>query len=355
MTVTRIHFAPDTTGQLSRLRKQVMNSITPDMVQKATRLLHAKMLLLSGSYILFFPLIWISYAGSWYLLCPALMGILSLPLVLNAGHEAVHRTSKQDKVNAVARHVFYLLGTSAWFWELRHLSSHHACVNICGQDLDISQSALIRLDKTQPHKTWHRWQHAYMPFAFLLYTLSWFFIRDFADLRRHTFGQRVVKSHPAKEVLLLFVAKAWHLAAFLFIPYVVCGSWQQAFAGFLLFHASASLVTTFALISAHIGEEHEMPLPQDPMPYSWLEHQLRTTSDFCTQNSFILHFFGGFNHHVAHHLFPNIPHTLYPTITRHIREFCELNALPYYCHDTLFKSGFSHFRRLQQFSLNETA
>jgi linoleoyl-CoA desaturase len=51
------------------------------------------------------------------------------------------------------------------------------------------------------------------------------------------------------------------------------------------------------------------------LPYSFSEHQLMTSMDYHPKSEIATFIFGGFNCHAAHHLFPNLPHTIYPVIS----------------------------------------
>jgi linoleoyl-CoA desaturase len=336
-----------------KLSREVNASISSEVKDRAVLFIQLKGLLLVLLFLATIYSMWILAGSVWYLLPVFFLGVQCLPLVLNVGHESVHGTfSANPFINRLGTGVFFLLGTSPYFWKLRHISSHHAYTNVKNLDLDIEQSKIIRLSGGETHKWYHRFQAVYMPVMFLFYTLNWFFYRDFKDIATHEFGTGQQVKHPLHEVLFLFAAKIWHFLFLLVIPALISPHWGLVLTGFFLFHFTASFVTAFALISTHIGEDQEIiHTPEDAsLPYSWLEHQLKTTADFGTHNSVYLHFFGGFNHHLAHHLFPSVPHLLYPQVTRIITRFCRANDLPYYSYKGLFSCARSHFKRLSKYS-----
>ncbi|MGB0840523.1 MAG: fatty acid desaturase, partial [Chitinophagales bacterium] len=123
--------------------------------------------------------------------------------------------------------------------------------------------------------------------------------------------------------------------------------------GFVLFHFAASFTVALALISAHIGEDSVYPEPDamGKMPTSWIRHQIVTTSDFATHNPVLTHLFGGFNHHVVHHLFPNICHIHYPQLTQILIQTCADYDMPYKSNPTLIRAIFSHWNFLKIRSL----
>lgn len=348
-----------------KFKKPVENDtfqILSNRVYQLKNVLYCKVtnrsILLNGILLFLIYLSFILLLWSWpehlfsYLLITVILGILCVPMILVIGHESIHGNfTNKRTINLIGKNIFYFLGTSPYFWELRHLHAHHNFTNIKRWDLDIEQSELIRLDDCQQYRPFHRYQMYYMPFLFMLYTLNWFFHRDFKDISLYNFGSKELKSHPVRKILYLFSGKLWHLSFLCFIPLLTGYDWQWVLTGFLAFHFSASLATTLILISTHVGEEHELLNTENKdMPYSWAEHQIRTSGNFSTNSSILLHFFGGFNHHLTHHLFPGVPYVLYPQITPLVKEYCESNNLPYHHYSSLFQCIKSHFLRLKKYS-----
>ena len=64
------------------------------------------------------------------------------------------------------------------------------------------------------------------------------------------------------------------------------------------------------------------PLTDDEgiLPFNYYKHQLAVSLDYHPTSKLASWFFGGFNSHSAHHLFPNLPHTLYIALTPMIKE-----------------------------------
>ena len=125
-----------------------------------------------------------------------------------------------------------------------------------------------------------------------------------------------------------------------------------AFLSLVLF---GSIIITLVLLSTHVGEDSNFPEPDKNglLPYSWSHHQIYTTSDFGTDSYLINNLFGGFNHHVIHHLFPHICHIHYPKITPILKEVCERYNLPYSSRKYLIYAVLSHFKLLKNNSLNQ--
>jgi len=62
---------------------------------------------------------------------------------------------------------------------------------------------------------------------------------------------------------------------------------------------------------------------------SWAIHQLKVTNDFGIDSRILNFIMGGLNHHIAHHLFPNVNHNIIPKITRRIYETAQEHNLSY--------------------------
>ena len=71
-----------------------------------------------------------------------------------------------------------------------------------------------------------------------------------------------------------------------------------------------------------------------------------TAGDFSTNSFVITHLFGGFNHHVIHHLFQNICHIHYPELTKILIRISKKHGLKYRFKKYLTAAVLSHFKLL---------
>lgn len=309
----------------------------------------AAMLLLL--YITIHSCIYLSASVSTYCFLHAAMGIVTIFTALNVAHDAAHGTlTRSRKWNKRLLYTFDILGVSGYMWRLKHVYSHHAHVNIPDMDGDIKQSALVRIFPNSPFKSFHRYQYLYMPVLYLFYTLFWFFIRDFRDHFSPTISGKPDCKIPLRAQVQFFLVKLFFIGRLIIVPLVLLPfSGGQVLTAFLIYHLTASATVAMALISTHIGEDSVYPQANDSgvMSHSWVRHQLITTSDFATENTVLTHLFGGFNHHVVHHLFPGICHIHYPSITKILRQTCLEYKMPYRCSGSLLEAMYSHLRFLR--------
>lgn len=276
-----------------------------------------------------------------------LMGFSMIVIFVNSFHDAAHNAVFfSRKQNRLFCYVLELFGSNSEIWIRRHTSLHHPYPNIQDWDCDIKQSDVVRIFPNSPWYKFHRYQHVYMWFLYPLYTLIWLFSRDFKDFfgTKDNYLKRIY-TIPKIEYVKLFAAKLFNLFYMLVIPYLVLNqTFGTIFLAWIVMHLSSSMFGVVALISTHVDEEAVFPIaPEDgEMGTTWAYHQMQVTKDFSAGHPVADFVYGGFTHHVAHHLFPTVSHLYYPKITPLIREYAKEYNLPYTCYPVL-KAIRSHF------------
>lgn len=265
-----------------------------------------------------------------YILC----GFTMIVLFINAFHDAAHGALfKSPKNNDRFTWVLEVFGSNRWLWITRHIRLHHPYSNIPDWDIDIKQSDLVRIFPTSPLLNFHKYQHIYMWFLYPLYSLNWLFVRDFKDFfgTRDNYVKRIADI-PRVEYYRLFITKVANILYMVVIPaQVLHQPWYMIFFAWIAMHLCSSMLGVVALVSTHVDQEAVFPeAPKDgKMPTTWAVHQLTVTKDFSTDSVVANFLYGGFTHHVAHHLFPGVGHTYYPYITPIIKRYARENGLPY--------------------------
>ncbi len=247
------------------------------------------------------------------------LGIWGLFIAFNISHDAAHDTLTPSRVfNKI---VYYLtfnpLGTDAYLWKIRHVQSHHLFPNVDDCDIDIDNNFLIRLSPNRPLLQHHRWQHLYGPVLYAIYTLHWVFFKDWHYLFRKNLANLRNIRHPAAEVFGFLAAKIFYLFYLIALPIMLGIDPLTVFAGFLTFHVVMSYFFLLTNIMNHHTQEAEFPARDKcgVLPGSWAQHQVATCVDFHPESRIWNFFFGGFNSHCAHHLFPSVCHVHYVKIS----------------------------------------
>lgn len=292
----------------------------------------------------------LSFAGT--LVVWALLGIAGLLLGLNVGHDAAHDVlSRNKRLNDwVCRLCFGALGANAYLWRLRHVQSHHLFPNVDDCDADIDDIALLRLSPNKPLYWYHQGQYLYAPLAYLFYSLIWVFWKDWVILRKKRLANLRDISHPKAEIWRFAAGKTAYVGYMLLLP-LYCSnleSWQ-VLSGFVLMHFVLSYAFIFCLAPSHFVEEtlFDKVDAKDMLENSWAGHQVAASLDYHATRHWANFLFGGFNAHVAHHLFPNISHIHYPAISLMVQKSATKFKLPYH-NISLPQAIGSHFRLLKR-------
>lgn len=281
-----------------------------------------------------------------------LLSMSCVGLAYNVSHDAVHGTiSKRGWINDLLFYLtFNLIGPSAYLWRFRHKVMHHSAVNVPGFDFNIEAADILRFSPTQQWRPMHRFQHLYAPVAYLFFTFHWVFVKDFKMLTLRRIGNVAEIRHPWWRCVEVAAWKLLHVGYLVVLPIVALDvpAWQVLVAYF-----SYQAITSFQIVltfsGSHLNEGMVFiePGPGNKLPHSFFEHALRTSLDFDPTNPGISFWLGGFNSHVAHHMFPHVCSVHYPAITRIIQETAAEFGMPYRQTST-HELVVSHFRYLKQ-------
>jgi len=253
-----------------------------------------------------------------FVLCFVLYGFISLLFAFNFSHDFSHNTIfKSKKLNNLCFIFIYtIVGAHAEAWKQRHIHSHHYAPNVVDYDSDLKISKLIRVIPNSEHLWFHRYQHIYAPLAYTTYSLFWVFIKDFVIL----FSKDEYTENKGFTYHLSFwTQKAFYLTFILLMPLLFSmQAWYIVLTGFLAMHLSQSLFLLFTFFMTHHVETTEYPTTDQngTIKASWLINQIKSSNDmhpFSETANFIL---GGFNNHIAHHLFPHYHHIHYPRLNK---------------------------------------
>ena len=322
------------------------------LARKAKRLLYIKAVFYILLFIGCYSSLFIIEHSSFVVLAInfILIGLTGILLAFNVSHDACHGSfSKNKTVNYWVYHLtFNLQGTNAYLWQLRHNASHHLFPNVDGCDADIDNNPFLRLSPQHPLKSYHRFQHIYAVAVYCIYSLHWFLFKDLFYLFTKKVANLQSKKHSSKEFILLFFWKAAYITLLIIVPILSGFGPGDVLLAFTLMHVCLSLFFIHVLIATHLSMETQFPQTDAAgnLPGDYYTHQLATSLDYAPTSKFYNWFFGGFNAHAAHHLYPKLPHTTYPDITVLIEKKAKEFNVPYN-KLTMFKAIRSHYRFLK--------
>jgi linoleoyl-CoA desaturase len=204
------------------------------------------------------------------------------------------------------------------------------------------------MTSSQPLKWFHRFQHIYTPFLYLLYSLNWFLFRE--SLMIFNVSSRTIKiTIPKIEIVKLVAFKALYIGYMILLPiYTLQIGWGHVLLAFLVNHFMISMIFVGVLGVSHLSDYVQHPTPDDDgkIDMSWPKLQMVTSVDYNAESKFFNWTLGGFNAHALHHLLPNICHIHYVKILPIFRDLCLKHGIVY-LEMPYRKSLHSHFRFLK--------
>ena len=269
----------------------------------------------------------------------SLFALISQTIVCNIVHEAGHTgiTGNKKMDDFLTWLSCGLMGVNPRLYQMRHNEAHHMFTNIPGLDTDIEASKIIRFVPNAEWKPYHRYQHIYGPILYSLFTLQWVLIKDFRVFKQHELGNLINVTHTRFQKLSMYLMKLGYLTYMIGIPALVLPyTLGQVILGFALYHLILSMMFTLMIGGLHIfeGTEFVMFNEKNELPYSFMEHSLRTSAEFYPRSKIAGFFFCAFNTHAIHHMFPNMSSVHYPEISKILKVTAKEHRLTY--HDFTF-------------------
>lgn len=278
-------------------------------------------------------------------------GLVMILTGLSFAHDLSHNTIFTNKRtnNILFEFIFALMGVSGYLWKKRHISSHHQHPNHEGFDPDLEIGSIINLSPFKKTKAYHCYQHIYGPVLYASYTLYWIFIKDIALITKPGDVKLAVPVYCKWQVIKLCFIKVLYLYLSIGVLYLAGNfSLYQLCIAFVLMHFITSYFLLFTFLITHHTEHTEyFEGAGTDIQDAWFYEQVRSSNDFHPFSRMANFIFGGFNCHIAHHLYPNTPHVFYPGITRIIYRHLRRNGTR--PNSTTYWQGIiSHLRVLKQ-------
>lgn len=278
-------------------------------------------------------------------------GLSSAFFVFSIAHDAAHHAfAKSGKLNDFLSYSWNLMGISSYVWKLKHNIAHHTYTNVQGTDQDIDQGALFVLKPNTPVKPHHRFQHLYSPLVYAFYSFYLIYVKDFQLYATHRFGNKVITSHPKRELIILLITKLFYFTYSFLIPLIILSvdGWKIILM-YLFMHFAIGITMAFILGPVHItGQANYVnPDAKGRIHNCWARHQIECTIDFAAQNAIVGWFSGGLNTHISHHIFPTICHVHYRPLTKIIKQTAEEYGIKY-TNMTLIGAIAAHLNFLKQ-------
>ncbi len=289
--------------------------------------------------------LWVLF-GAWII-----MGLGNAFIGTSIMHDSLHGSYSRAKwLNRLVGSTAFLCGADPKIWQLQHNVLHHTYTNIDDADEDIAPRYVLRFSPNQPRRWFHRYQHLYAIVFYSISTITWVIWKDYIKVFQYKnkglikpgrefwsrFGQIVLKT-----ILYFFFMLALPMLVLPVSPSTVV-------ALFVVMHVISGSLLTLIFQPAHVVPNSKfIAQEEEEIEENWLVHQLATTSNFGTRSKFLLWVTGGLNFQVEHHLFPDICHVHYPSVSKIVRQTVEEFQLPYFEEKSFLSAVRSHFRLLK--------
>lgn len=318
---------------------------------KANGLMLFKIVVFTVIFIgLYFLLVTNQFSTTMVIPAVLCFGISSALLGFNIAHDAVHGSLfHSSTLNKVFSYYFDIIGISSYVWKLKHNIIHHNYPNLQHADFDIEAAPFLRLSPADKLYRYHKYQHLYAPFVYLLFSLTLVF---FSDIHIMMFMKRETidgKPHPLSQKLIFITTKIAYLFLMLLLPMLLLPyDAYKVIAAFFLMHFVLSSILAYVLIPAHLFEQAVFAEKENgAVKEDWAIHQMKSTLDYSRKSRWCNFLLGGFNINVVHHLFPRICHVHLIAVSEIVKKTSDEFGLTY--HETsIGKAILSHFRLLKQ-------
>lgn len=350
------YFQQDTSEFQSELRRRVFSYFKDNKIHPfADNLMLIKGLSLLVMWAVSLLLIYLfahNLAGAIALYL--LHGLISLFVVFNVGHDAVHRAifSKQ-KWNKIFSYSFNLMGVNQYSWYLKHNIGHHRFTNIHDKDLDIETVPLFRVSPHTRHRWYYRFQHIYILPLYGILSLILVFIVDFAVMFR--IKPENIKRSLFREWIILLVTKLFYISYIIILPiYILPLSVEEVLLSFLAMHFLVGLIISLVLLPSHFNEHAQFYMQEEMSGAgtSWARHQLATTIDIAAQSKLMNFLVGGLNTNTIHHIYASVAHAHLITLSKILEETAQKFDVTY-VNLSLSEAMKSHFRFLYRMGRKE--
>lgn len=298
-----------------------------------------------------------AYHSSWVLggLFAILWGLMETVITLGVSHDACHFAITHHpwvwKTVFATTECFHAFSLYSWYYQ--HHFGHHIYTNIDGVDPDVgTRTGIWRIKKGQKLKSFHKFQHLYMPFIMYAFLGVKMRLQDFHTMWQLKKDQIRLNPLNTTEWCTFFGTKIVHVSFRFLIPYLI----GVPFSTVIFWNVVSDAIYGMSLATLtqinHVNSEVMWPEPKDDkmklFSMDWAEMQCASTQDYATDSWFWTVFTGGLNHQTSHHLFPHMLQSYYPQITPIVRKTCKEFGVRYNYFPTFWETLCCHFRHLQE-------
>jgi linoleoyl-CoA desaturase len=341
----------------TELVARVRTHLSEDILQRGRAQLHRKAVVIILWYIASYALI--LFTGNW-IVGPVACLSLALSMVavgFNIQHDANHNAFFHNRgsrrltlANRIAGFSIHAIGGDSKRWIDGHVNQHHVAPNVVGKDYDIELAPFARLAPSQRRRGFHAFQHVYIWFVYT-FTAASIIVGDVVGTVQESIaGDRKGRFPSVGDYAAMLGSKGVYAVVMIVVP-LFFHPWWVVLLGSLFVLAVSGFLLGIVFQLAHVVEEADFRCSCEQAPVRWHEWQVLSSVDFCQGTGVVDRVFtwycGGLNFQTEHHLFPDLPHTVYPDIAGIVGETCEEFGIRYQVQPNLRTAIRSHYRHVR--------
>jgi linoleoyl-CoA desaturase len=280
--------------------------------------------------------------------CSCIAGLTYISLGFNVMHDASHfAISTNENINNILNKIWNSWGLwnhKIWFYH--HVYNHHSFTGIEHNDPDLyhlqpfgEKVEISNNRKINPFLIKN--QYITVPYLLFLFPGQYFgqSISYFKSIKKH----RIFKINLPKinyydmiDIALISI-KLYSLYRGLYIPTI-------------LYIISLNFWYSINIVGDH--DTYETSIVNHYDGNDWCKMQISNSGNFVNDNIIWTYLFGGINYQIEHHLFPNMCHIHYPTISPIIKKFCKENNIPYSHQKSMYETYKSFLIMMKYISMS---
>jgi linoleoyl-CoA desaturase len=296
-----------------------------------------------------------------YIISTICLGFIHSQLGINIMHDGNHGAfSTSPLLCSIAAFVMDLMGSSSIVWLHQHNVGHHPNCNNTDETREPSSKLdplaydpdanagfpYVRLNPSQPHRSYMRYQHIYIWLLICFMNFKWF-VNDIKSMKRKRYSLIDFHRITDNDMLKLYSTKLLFLTYTLLVPVYMHGL-SQGFLHCVTFMVVCGYAFVLMFSVNHLTED--TTFPDGGMPVEsrdWAALQVMTSSNFANDSTFWTCVSGGLNFQIEHHLFPGINHVHLRSISPIVKQTCQEFGVPYQSFPTFGSAVYSYYAHLK--------
>jgi len=271
-------------------------------------------------------------------------GVFRGVTAVGSGHSISHYALiSKNLPPTIFRLCSFLVLSNQAIWSTSHVVSHHI-YTLTHEDLQ-DNYPLKRIQPSHPWRAWHTVQHFYIWIIYFFGLPLWSLVDFLGTIQTLFTGKHEMRYFPMARRLENVFSFAALILLTIALPFYFNDFWT-ALGVSVLSNGAASLTVVLQIVVNHEVTDTLMKVPEKKK-IDWGAHQAFTSHNYGVESQFWLHYSGGLNMQVEHHLFPSLYYTHFHAIAPIVQQTLKEFDLPYNTSSGLFEALSKHYEVLK--------